>query len=93
MKEIQVALRTATNSVTGYTPFYLDRGREFMISGTDYILHEFDIEQQDENSIENKAQALKQLATITSDVIKRMIRAYKLNKKYYDKSKQVIQCW
>lgn len=58
-----------------------------MISGTDYILHEIDIEQQNENNIENKANALKQLATITSDVTKRMMRAYKLNKKYYDKNK------
>lgn len=87
LKEIQVALRTATNVVTGYTPFYLDRGREFMISGTDYILHEFDIEKQTTDRIENRAQSLKQLATITSDVIKRMMRAYNINKKYYDKNK------
>lgn len=61
LKEIQVVLRTATNVVTEYTPFYFDRGREFMISGTDYILHEFDIEQQNENGVENRAQALKHL--------------------------------
>lgn len=87
IKEIQVALRTATNAVTGYTPFFLDRGREFMVSGTDYILHEFDVQQRKTNEIENRAESIKQLATITSDVIKRMMWAYKINKKYYDKNK------
>lgn len=58
-----------------------------MISGSDYILHEFDIEQQGADRVENRAESLKQLATITSDVIKRMIRAHKINKKYYDKNK------
>lgn len=87
IKEIQVALRTATNVVTGYTPFYLDRGREFTISGSDYLLHEFDVEQINENMIENRANALNVLAKITSDVTKRMLKAYQMNKKYYDKNK------
>lgn len=39
INKIQVALRTATNAVTGYTPFYLNHGREFMASGSDYMLN------------------------------------------------------
>lgn len=84
-KQIQVAMRTATNMVTGYTPFYLDRGREFITSGTDYML--FEIENDDTNKIEKKLTSLKELAKITSDIIHRMARAQKINKQKYDKNK------
>lgn len=91
IKEIQVALRTATNIVTGYTPFYLDRGREFTISGSDYILNEFDDEKINQNIIENRAKSLNNLAKVTSDVTRRMLKAYQINKKYYDKNKVIGQ--
>lgn len=90
IKKIETAMRTATNIVTGYTPFYLDRGREFIASGSDYVLHEIQIntDLNDTNdAIESKAKALRQLSEVTSDITKRMIKAYEINKKNYDKNK------
>lgn len=89
--QIQNAMRTATNVVTGYTPFFLDRGREFIASGSDYILHEMQISDElredSGQAIEEKAKSLKELCAITTDITKRMIRAYQVNKKYYDSNK------
>lgn len=89
IKQIQTAMRTATNVVTGYTPFYLDRGREFIASGSDYVLHELQIETElnGSDAIKNKAESLKALCMVTSDIIKRMLKAYEINKKSYDSNK------
>lgn len=90
INKIQTAMRTATNVVTGYTPFYLDRGREYISAGSDYVLHQIQIDtdlQCDANPFEQKAKSLKELSSITSDIVKRMLKAYQINKKYYDSNK------
>lgn len=90
INKIQNAMRTATNMVTGYTPFFLDRGREFIASGNDYVLHEIQIETDQNNNsnmIESKAKSLVELAKITSDIVKRLLKAYEINKKNYDSDK------
>lgn len=86
LKKIEVALRTATNAVTGFTPFYLNHGREFIQSGSDYILFDLNDTQTDD-SLDSKLMAFKQLTEITNDITKRMLKAYNANKKYYDKDK------
>lgn len=81
--KIAVALRTATNVVTGFTPFYLNHGREFIFSGSDYQL--IDLNQAD--PLLHRTAVFEQLASITDDIIRRMTKAYQRNKKYYDKKK------
>lgn len=86
LKQIEVALRSATNSVTGYTPFYLNHGREFIQSGTDYILFDLNDTQPD-NDIQEKVNAFEQLTNVTNDIILRMQKSYAANKDKYDKNK------
>lgn len=86
--KIQCALRTAVNVVTGYTPFYLNHGRELIIAGSDYLLYDINNEQEIiKDPIEANTDKLSQLNEITDDITKRMIRAYNINKKYYDTDK------
>lgn len=87
LKQIEVALRTATNSVTGYTPFYLNHGRRFIQSGTDYMLFDSNETQTSEDDIQNKIHALEQLTEITNDITTRMKKSYEANKSRYDKNK------
>lgn len=85
--KIATALRTSTNVVTGFTPFYLNHGREYISSGTDYILDELNDKKADPMN-QNK---LMQLAEVTNDIVSRMQRAYKINKSYYDRNKIKIE--
>ena len=86
LKQIEVALRSATNSVTGYTPFYLNHGREFIQSGDDYSLFDLN-DTQPNDDIQNKLNAFDQLNTVTNDIIMRMKKSYEANKDRYDKTK------
>lgn len=89
IEKIQCAMRTATNMVTGYTPFFLDRGREFIAAGSDYKLYEMQIESDvDQNTaIKSKAKLLVELSEISSEICKRMMRSYAVNKRNYDSNK------
>lgn len=82
---IATAIRTATNIVTGFTPFYLNHGREYISSGTDYILKY--LSDRDADQIASQQNKLEQLAMVTNTIIDKMQRAYKINKQYYDKNK------
>lgn len=89
LDKIQCALRKAVNVVTGYTPFYLNHGRELITSGSDYLLCDVNNEKEEinRNEIDVATEKLNKLNVIADDITKRMIRAYKINKKYYDASK------
>lgn len=87
INQIQNAMRTATNVVTGFTPFYLDRGREFVTSGTDYMLYEIDGKIDDSDAINKRLHSLQNLAKITSEISAKIARAHEIYKKNYDKNK------
>ena len=90
MNKIEVALRTATNSVTGFTPFFLNHGREYISSGSDYMLFDLNDNQQqtdDTNSVEKQVEAFKRLTEVSNDILHRLKKAYEANKTRYDKNK------
>lgn len=89
INKIAIALRTATNAVTGYTPFYLNHGREFISSGSDYMLFDLNDSQPSDKQdcIEKRVEAFKQLSEVTNDIMIRIKKAYEANKSRYDKTK------
>lgn len=92
--KIAVAMRTATNVVTGFTPFYLNHGQEFLVAGSDYKLLELATQTSNDdancNGIKSRESALMKMSTVTNDIIRRMTNSYKRNKKYYDQNKVKI---
>lgn len=89
INKIEIALRTATNAVTGFTPFYLNHGREFISSGSDYMLLDLNDKQpsNEAQGIESRIEAFEQLSEVTNDIILRLKKAYEANKSRYDKTK------
>lgn len=78
--KIQLALRTAVHEVTGYSPFYLNFGRQYVASGNEYkeLRDEWKITlRQFNNQIE-------EFSKVSKEVQARMHRAYKKNRDYYN---------
>lgn len=84
--EITVALRTAVHAVTGYSPFFLNFGREFVLDGTDYDLSEVAGSEASSplDPYSKRTQFLKHFHDISDQINVKMLSAYKRNKKYYD---------
>lgn len=81
--KIQLALRTAVHSVTGYSPFYLNHGRQYIGSGNEYKELRDDVNV----SPSKYASHLEKFAAIAEEVQERMKKAYKRNKKNYDRGR------
>lgn len=87
LPEIQVALRTAVNAVTGYTPFYLNYAREFPFSGEEHRLCSDPVPDANMDAIGKRSKFIDSFTAISTEVSRKMFEAYKMNKKYYDKGK------
>lgn len=85
LPEISLALRTSVNSVTKYSPFFLNHGREFVFHASDYELNP--IPSSEADPIEERSQFLKRFKEISSLIIKRMEASYQRNKKQYDRNR------
>lgn len=83
LPKIQLALRTAVHEVTGYTPFFLNFGREYISSGNEY--HE--LRENPSEETRNYSEFLTEFKQIAAEVQERMLKAYKKNKKRYDKDR------
>lgn len=81
--KIQLALRTAVHAVTGYTPYYLNFGREYVGSGDDY--HQ--LKSSCKVTPKQYSNFLKEFSKISSEVQRKMYEAYAKNKKYYDRNR------
>lgn len=89
LDNIAVALNTATNDVTGYTPFYLNFGREYSFNATD---HSNFINDSNDSSviIPNRIKLIENFKNIFKDVTERMKKSHENNKRHYDKNKDNI---
>lgn len=87
--EITLALRTAVNEVTGYTPFFLMFGRECSLAASDYKL--YDIEQDIETALRNRSRFLVDFQNVFNEVSFRIKRAYDKNKARYDRGRRDVE--
>lgn len=86
---IGLALRTAVNEITGFSPFFLNFGRNFTYSGTDYEAH---ISTNDPaHAIPNRVVFLEKFKEIFKDVASKIKAAYIKNKKHYDRNKRDVR--
>lgn len=86
---IGLALRTSVNEITGYSPFFLNFGRNCTYSGTDYS--GFLDNPEPEKAVSHRVQFLDKFVGIFRDINSRIKAAYMKNKKYYDKNKVDIK--
>lgn len=85
---IGLALRTAVNEITGFTPFYLNFARQFTYSGTDYDSY---LNRPDpKESFANRVAFVEEFKTIFKDVSARIKNAYSKNKRLYDRNKSDV---
>lgn len=86
---IGVALRTAVNEVTGYSPFFLNFGRQFTYCGNDHRC--FFGEAVANTAISHRVEFLDRFRPIFDDIATRIKRAYDKNKIYYDKTRVAVK--
>lgn len=87
LHNIQVALRTAVSEATTYTPFFLNYGREFTFSSSDYKTIST-IENIDK--IQVRSEFLNKLQVVFKDVSEKIKLAYDKNKNIYDKKRKSV---
>lgn len=94
LPQIQLSLNSTVNLATGYTPFFLAKGREMI---TDGALHY--IRDSAPNSLDNlqpsgrsdKAEALTELADIFQRVTDALTKAYKQNAMRYNLRRRQVR--
>lgn len=83
LPEITLALRTAVNSVTGYSPVFLNHAREFVFSPSDYKLIAETSTEID--PYRNRCEFIDQFLEATNDIHTRIYKSYARNKRNADK--------
>lgn len=78
LPEIACALRTAVSDVTGFSPYYLNFGREMILKGTDHR------DRATQTPLEDDVDRLKDLGRIFEDVRTRLARAHQVNATRYN---------
>lgn len=86
LPKIQLALRTAVHSVTGFTPYYLNSGREYVASGNDYE----ELNDSIRTTARQYSRFLENFKKISVEVQHKMRKAYDKNKKYYDRLRTAV---
>jgi Integrase core domain len=90
LSQLGCAIRTATHEVTGYTPAFLNFGREIALSGRCYGQVHPEAETEI-NGREEWASKLEGLPEIFKDVETRLQRAYDTNKRVYDLRRRHVE--
>lgn len=85
---IGLALRTAVHEITGYSPFFLNFGRRFTYSGTDYDL--FTNDTKIDKPIAQRVQFLDEFETVFKEISSKIRTAFDKNKKNYDKKRTAM---
>jgi transposase InsO family protein len=78
LPEIACALRTAVSEVTGFSPYYLNFGREMILRGTDHR------DRATQTPLEDDVDRIKELERIFADVKARLARAHEANATRYN---------
>lgn len=81
--KIQLALRTAIHSVTGYSPFFLNFGRDYVAAGNEYE----ELRDEMKVTVRQYAKHLEKFTCVANEVQIRMQKAYTKNKKNYDRGR------
>lgn len=87
LPEIALALRTAVNSITKYSPFFLNHAREFVFHASDYSLDPTSV---DKEPLESRTEFIKRFKLISEDILSRIKASHARNKKYYDKNRSEL---
>lgn len=87
--EIAVALRTSVHEATGYTPFFLNFGREYCFHPSDHNLYD-DTSVGPVEAVEKRSLFLTRFKEVFDDVSLRIRRCYDKNKRYYDRKREGI---
>lgn len=85
LPQIALALKTAVNSITGYSPFFLNHAREFVFHASDYALEEPDA--QPDNPLEARSQFILHFQTIAREIFSKMEKSHQKNRNYYDQNR------
>lgn len=85
LPQISLALKLAVNSVTGYSPFFLNHAREYVSHPDDYLLDE--IEESSEEALAARTSFIKKFQEISDDICSKMKKSHERNKRYYDKNR------
>jgi cell fate (sporulation/competence/biofilm development) regulator YlbF (YheA/YmcA/DUF963 family) len=89
--QVSLAIRTAVNDSTGYSPFFLNTGRQYISSGNEYELNR---KKSNTSVNEDRDQHASTLFHSHSDVFldvqRRLRRAYDQNAKQYNKGKTKV---
>lgn len=90
LHELGFALRSANHEVTGYTPNFLNFGREVRLSGRHFgeVDPRLELTFGSRDQVTNK---LKTLGSVYQDVTARLKRAYETNKKVYNLRRRPIE--
>jgi RNase H-like domain found in reverse transcriptase/Reverse transcriptase (RNA-dependent DNA polymerase)/Integrase zinc binding domain/Integrase core domain len=92
LPQIQLAMRTAVNEATGYSPYFLNTGRHYNSSGNDYTLNRKETNSPvSEDRAELVDGRLTKLAEVFTNVCKRMRAAYERNVTQYNKGKNKME--
>lgn len=86
LMKIQLALRTAVHSITGYTPFYLNFGRHYVPSGNEYL----QLRDEVKTTVRQYDKYLGRFGEVANEVEARMRKAYVQNKRYYDRGRIAV---
>lgn len=83
---IQLALRTAVHATTGFTPYFLNYGREYVAAGNDYS----ELSEGVRTTQRQYSKFLEEYSVVANDVQERMRRAYDRNKSRYDQNRKQV---
>lgn len=89
LSEIAIALRTSVHETTGYTPFFLNFGREYCFHPSDHKLYD-DTSVGPLEAVEKRSKFLTQFTKIFKDISLRIKRSFDKNKEYYDRRHQEV---
>lgn len=85
LPQISLALRLAVNSITGYSPFFLNHAREYVSHPDDYLLSE--VEVNDEDAVLSRSKFIRKFHEIQKDICRKMEKSHERNKRYYDRNR------
>lgn len=88
---VSCAIRTLVHEVTGYTPYYINFGREHMLSGNEYPVDAFAPHEPVDYDRDNLQKRVKGFTNMYADVRKRLDRAYQQSSAQYNLRRRPVE--